>query len=384
MSRQFRTQTYFPSQITMNKDLIEMQGASDAMKGAVKNLVNPPVEGDMVEGLVIALGKAAVYVNLPPFGTGIIFGREYIMSRDVIRKIRVGDTIKAKVVDIRNEEGYIELSLKEARQALIWGEVEDAIKTKKIVGVTVTDANKGGLIMSWQGLQGFLPASQLSADHYPRVTDGDKNRILEELKKLIGKELAVSVIGATPEDGKLIFSEKNSGGESTSSSSSHETKSVSKYKVGDVLDGDVTGVVDFGVFVKVAQNLEGLVHISEIDWSLVENPRQHYSVGDKVKVKVIEVKDDKISLSIKALMENPWTEAGKKYKKGDAVKGVVIKHNKHGALVSIEEGVAGLVHISEFGTPVELKEKMELGKSYQFKITLFDAKDQKMTLTTKI
>lgn len=367
----------------MNKDLIEMQGASDAMKGAVKNLVNPPVEGDMVEGLVIALGKAAVYVNLPPFGTGIIFGREYIMSRDVIRKIRVGDTIKAKVVDIRNEEGYIELSLKEARQALIWGEVEDAIKTKKIVGVTVTDANKGGLIMSWQGLQGFLPASQLSADHYPRVTDGDKNRILEELKKLIGKELAVSVIGATPEDGKLIFSEKNSGGESTTSTS-HETKSVSKYKIGDVLDGEVTGVVDFGVFVKVAQNLEGLVHISEIDWSLVENPRQHYSVGDKVKVKVIEVKDDKISLSIKALKENPWTEAGKKYKKGDAVKGVVIKHNKHGALVSIEEGVAGLVHISEFGTPAELKEKMELGKSYQFKITLFDAKDQKMTLTTKI
>ncbi len=352
------------------------------MKKVVTNLTNPPVEGDMVEGLVIGLGKAAVFVNLPPFGTGIIFGREYIMSRDVIRKIRVGDTIKAKVVDIRNADGYIELSLKEARQALIWGEVEDAIKSKKIVGVTVTDANKGGLIMSWQGLQGFLPASQLNADHYPRVTDGDKNRILEELKKLIGKELAVSVIGATPEDGKLIFSEKNSGGESTSKST--ESKPIGKYAVGDVLDGDVTGVVDFGIFVKVAQNLEGLVHISEIDWSLVEDPRQHYSVGDKVKVKVIEVKNDKISLSIKALKENPWTEAGKKYKKGDVLKGVVIKHNKHGALVSIEEGVAGLVHISEFGTPAELKEKMELGKTYQFKITLFDAKDQKMTLTTKI
>ncbi len=359
-----------------------MAGGSAAMKKVVTNLTNPPVEGDMVEGLVIGLGKAAVFVNLPPFGTGIIFGREYIMSRDVIRKIRVGDTIKAKVVDIRNADGYIELSLKEARQALIWGEVEDAIKTKKIVGVTVTDANKGGLIMSWQGLQGFLPASQLNADHYPRVTDGDKNRILEELKKLIGKELAVSVIGATPEDGKLIFSEKNSGGESTSKSA--ESKPIGKYTVGDVLDGDVTGVVDFGVFVKVAQNLEGLVHISEIDWSLVEDPRQHYSVGDKVKVQVIEVKNDKISLSIKALKENPWTEAGKKYKKGDVLKGVVIKHNKHGALVSIEEGVAGLVHISEFGTPAELKEKMELGKTYQFKITLFDAKDQKMTLTTKI
>ena len=157
-----------------------------------------------------------------------------------------------------------------------------------------------------------------------------------------------------------------------------------KYQVGDILDGEVTGVVDFGVFVKVQNDIEGLVHISEIDWSLVENPRQHYSVGDTVKVKVIEVKDGKISLSIKALKENPWVEAGKKYKKGDVVNGVVIKHNKHGALASIEEGVAGLVHISEFASPAELKEKMELGKNYQFKITLFDAKEQKMTLSTKI
>ncbi len=367
-----------------------MEGASDKMTKVAANLATPPIEGDIVEGLVISVDKSAIYINLPPFGTGIIFGREYITARDLIRKVRVGDSIKAKVVDIRNEEGYIELSLKEARQALIWGEVEEAIKTKKVIGVTVQDANKGGLIMSWQGLQGFLPASQLSADHYPRVTDGDKMKILEELKKLIGKELAVTVIGATSDDGKLIFSEKGiSSNASVSNSSSEKTSeaktaSAAKYKVGDVLDGEVTGVVDFGVFVKVQNDIEGLVHISEIDWSLVENPRQHYSVGDTVKVKVIEVKDGKISLSIKALKENPWVEAGKKYKKGDVVNGVVIKHNKHGALVSIEEGVAGLVHISEFANPAELKEKMELGKNYQFKITLFDAKDQKMTLTAKV
>ena len=190
------------------KDLITMEGASDKMTKVAANLATPPVEGDIVEGLVISVDKSAIYINLPPFGTGIIFGREYITARDLIRKVRVGDSIKAKVVDIRNEEGYIELSLKEARQALIWGEVEEAIKTKKVIGVTVQDANKGGLIMSWQGIQGFLPASQLSADHYPRVTDGDKMKILEELKKLIGQELAVTVIGATADDGRLIFSEK--------------------------------------------------------------------------------------------------------------------------------------------------------------------------------
>lgn len=363
-------------------DLITNEGASDAMKALTNELPNPPAVGEMVEGTVLSVDKAALYINIPPFGTGIIYGREYIIARDIIRKIHAGDTVSAKVVDVKNEEGYIELSLKEARQALIWGEVEEAIKTKKVIGLTVQDANKGGLIMNWQGLQGFLPASQLSADHYPRVTDGDKMKILEELNKLIGQELSVTIIGATSDDGKLIFSEKGvTGG---SSAEGAEKADVKKYSVGDELEGEVTGVVDFGVFVKVDNNLEGLVHISEIDWSLVEDPRQHYAVGDKVKVQVIEVKDDKISLSIKALKENPWSEAGKKYKKDDTVTGVVIKHNKHGALVSIEEGVAGLVHISEFENVEDLKEKMELGKNYQFKISLFDAKEQKMTLTTKI
>jgi ribosomal protein S1 len=147
------------------------------------------------------------------------------------------------------------------------------------------------------------------------------------------------------------------------------------------LKGEVTGVVDFGIFVKVQGGIEGLVHISEIDWTLIEDPRKHYGIGDNVEVKVIEVKDGKISLSIKALKENPWQGAGKKFKKGDKVKGVIIKYNKHGALASIEEGVAGLVHISEFESPEKLKETLELGKVYDFKINVFEPSEQKMTLS---
>ena len=157
-------------------------------------------------------------------------------------------------------------------------------------------------------------------------------------------------------------------------------KSADKYKVGDICSGEITGIVDFGIFVKIEDSLEGLVHISEIDWTLVENPRAFYKVGEKVQVKVIEVKDGKVSLSIKALKENPWVEAEKKYQKGDEVKGVVIKFNKHGALASIEEGISGLVHISEFGSEIKMKEKLELGKSYTFKILLFESKNQKMGL----
>ena len=334
---------------------------------------NPPSLGDLVEGPVIAIDKKGVFIDLKPYGTGIIFGREYINARDIIRKVNVGDNIAAKVVDISNAEGYIELSLKEAKQALIWSEAEEAIKSKATFEVPVLEANKGGLLMSWQGIHGFLPASQLKADHYPRVEDGDKDKILEELKKLVGQKLSVTIIGATPKEGKLIFSEK-------SPESKEKEQAVGKYTVGDEVEGTVTGAVDFGVFIKIEEGLEGLVHISEIDWALVEDPRLMYKVGDKVKVKVIEIKDGKVSLSIKALKENPWKEAEKKYKKDDIVKGVVIKFNKHGALASIEEGVAGLVHVSEFGSDAKLREKLELGKIYTFKINLFDAKDQKMAL----
>lgn len=334
-----------------------------------------PLPGDVVEGTIIELVRGRLYVDLPPWGAGIIYGREYLNAADVLRKANPGDTITAKVVDPAGLDGYIELSLKEARQAAIWGEAEAAILNGTTYNLAVEEANKGGLILSWQGIKGFLPASQLSKEHYPRVPEGDKDKIFGELLKLQGQVLAVRIITADPKEGKLIFSEK-SGEEET-----EKTNLIDKYQVGDIVDGEVTGAVDFGVFVKLEQGLEGLVHISELDWGLVEDPRTLYSVGDRVQVKVIEIKDGKVSLSIKALKENPWKHAAETYKKGQEVHGVVIKYNKHGALASIEEGVAGLVHISEFGTPTELRETLELGKTYPFTITLFEPKDQRMTLS---
>lgn len=340
----------------------------------LEKIPTPPALEDLVEGPVISIDKGAVYVDLPPFGTGIIYGREFQNARDIVKRINVGDTVAGKVVGLGGKDGYIEVSLKEARQALIWSEAEQAIKEKRVFELPITDANKGGLILNWQGLIGFLPASQLKPEHYPRISDGDKDKILDELRKLVGERLLVTVIGVNPKEGKLIFSEK-----------SPETKDkesiVSKYQLGDEVTGEVTGLVDFGIFVKLEEGLEGLVHISELDWGLVENPKTMFKIGEKVKVKVIEIKDDKISLSVKALKENPWKDAVKKYKKDDVVSGVVIKYNKHGALASIEEGVAGLVHVSEFGSEESLKEKLEMGKTYQFKITLFDPKEQKMALS---
>ena len=351
----------------------EVKAKAGPMDELLQSTPTPPALDDVVEGPVVAIGRARVFVDLHPFGTGIIYGREYLSAREALKNTNIGDLITAKVVGNDNTEGYIELSLREARQALIWNEAEVASQKKTVLELPVTDANKGGLIINWNGLQGFLPASQLAPAHYPRVPDGDKEKIFGELKKLIGEKLEVLIITASPKEQKLIFSEKGAG-------SSERSSLVEKYRIGDALDGVVTGATDFGVFVKLEDGLEGLVHISEMDWALVENPKTRYKVGDPVRVKVIEIKDDKVSLSIKALKDDPWKSAAAKYKKDQPVNAVIIKYNKHGALASIEEGVAGLVHISEFKDEAELRSKLELGKVYPFTITLFEPKERRMTL----
>lgn len=332
-----------------------------------------PLIETLVEGPVISITKNAVYVNLGPSSTGIIYGREFMVARDIIKKVAVGDSIKAKVVDIENENGYVELSLKEAKQALIWSEADKLIKAKTPIEVTVKDANKGGLIIEWNGIMGFLPASQLSTENYPRVADSDKDKIHTELKKLVGQKLNLTMISALPKEGKLIFSEKTGVDEGRG-------EMLIKYNVGDEVETTVAGIVDFGVFLKLEDRLEGLVHISEIDWGLVDDTRSRFKIGDKVKAKIIEIKDGKVSLSIKALRENPWKDFENSLKKGDIVQGVVIKYNKHGALVSIKEGVAGLIHNSSIGGEQRLREKLTLGKTYDFQVTLFEPKDQRMTL----
>ena len=343
------------------------------MADLMRSAGTPPAVDDVVEGPIVAMGRARVFIDLHPYGTGIIYGREYLSARETLKNVNIGDTVTAKVVGTDNAEGYIELSLREARQALIWNEAEVAMQKKTAFELPVTDANKGGLIILWNGLPGFLPASQLAPAHYPRVPDGDKDKIFTELKKMIGTKLEVTVITANPKEQKLIFSEKGA-------DTSERSTLVEKYHVGDVFEGIVTGATEFGIFVKLEEGLEGLVHISEMDWALVENPKTRYKPGETIKVKVIEIKDDKISLSIKALIDDPWKAAAARYRKDQKVDAVIIKYNKHGALASIEEGVAGLVHISEFANEQDLRSRLELGKVYPFTITFFEPKDRRMTL----
>lgn len=362
-----------PVEIKENKIMLDLTTDAKQLK-----------EEDVIEGKVLAIDKSAVYVDVLPYGTGIIYGYEFIQAKDVVRKLNIGDMVTAKVTELENEKGYIELSLKEAKAALVWAEAEEVLKNKQVLSLPIKEANRGGLIIEWNGLQGFLPSSQLSKENYPKVEDGDKDKITKELKKLVGKKLDVMIIAAIPKEGKLIFTEKG-GSQTGNSTTSYTTPKApnQKYQVDEIVNGLVSGVVEFGIFVKLEDKVEGLVHISEISWSLIENPKTIFKIGEKIKAKVIEIKDGKISLSIKALTNNPWASAGERYKKADKVSGVVIRFNKHGALVSVEEGVSGLLHVSEFGSEENMKKALSLGKICHCYISSFDPKEEKMILTLK-
>ena len=330
--------------------------------------------GELVECAVLVKQGAKLYVDLSGCSTGIVYGKEYLNARDLIKSLKAGDKINVKIVDLENSDGFVEVSLKEAGSEMIWKETKELQKSQETISLKVLEANKGGLVMEWHGVKGFLPASQLKAGHYPKVEGGEKEKIFEELKKLIGQSIAVTILDFDPKDNKLIFSEKGT--------ESEELKRiVEKYKIGDVIDGEITGVVDFGVFIKIEEGLEGLAHISELDWGLVESPAAIFKVGEKTKAKIIAVDGDKISLSVKALKPDPWEVTKEKYKKGDIAEGKVARINKFGALVILPTGIYGLAHISEFGTEKKMREVLEVGQTYVFQLVNYRPENKKMSFS---
>jgi small subunit ribosomal protein S1 len=199
---------------------------------------------------------------------------------------------------------------------------------------------------------------------------------LKELRKLVGVKLSLTIIGVQPKEGKLIFSEKGK-------DSKEDRKDIAlKYSVGDELECEVTGVVDFGIFLKLEEGLEGLVHISEIDWSLVEDPRALYKLGDKVRAKIIEIKEGKVSLSIKALIEDPWKTVRDHYKEGDKVNGKIIKIEPFGLMVSLDKDIHGLAHISELSDePIgNINDKFKVGQEMEFEIMSLEPAEHRLGL----
>lgn len=340
--------------------------------------IKVPKIGDLVEGTVISISKNEIYLDLAGITTGIIRGREIYDESTEFSNLKIGDVAQATVVGLDNENGYMELSLREAGHKKAWDNLEKLYKEGKIVDSKVIDANKGGLMIKIGNVIGFLPVSQLTIEHYPRIEGGDKNKILTHLKSFTNQLLKTKIIDVNEKDEKLIVSEKAAWDDK-------QKKVVSQFKVGDKVKGKVTGVVNFGAFVEFGDGLEGLVHISELAWQRIDDPRDIIKVGDIVEAEIIEIEDTKISLSIKKLQKDPWTTVQEKYKINDKVKGKVLKVNPFGAFVELDHDIHGLVHISELSDKKinSPEAAIKVGESYDFTILSIEPENHRLGLSLK-
>jgi small subunit ribosomal protein S1 len=340
-----------------------------AQESSVKQLV----AGETITGTVLTVKKHEVLVDLGAQGVGLVPRREVGFGRT----LSAGDEVTASIVDSELDNGYSLLSLRKAAKDRGWEEVIARADAGEIIDITPYDANRGGLLVEYEGVRGFLPVSQLSAEHYPRVGSSDKDEILQRLNVLIGKEMKVRILDADRRANKLIFSEKEAIKDGLA-------ERFASLKVGDTVKGVATGVVDFGVFVNV-EGIEGLVHISEISWERVNNPSDYVKVGDQLEAKIISIDKDRLSLSMKQLKKDPWLDEVEAMKPGTKVDGTVTRITPFGAFVQLSPAVEALVHISEMGSSsdVDPEKVFTLNERKEFTILEVDRDNRKISLSLK-
>jgi small subunit ribosomal protein S1 len=329
------------------------------------------VAGETVTGVVLTIKKHEVLVDLGAQGVGYVPRREVGFSRNM----NVGDEVTASVVDSELDNGYSLLSLRKAAKDRGWEDVVARFEAGEIIDIEPYDANRGGLLVEYEGVRGFLPVSQLSAEHYPRVGSSDKDEILSRLNALINQTLKVRILDADRKANKLIFSEKEAVKEGLA-------ERFEKLAVGDSVKGVVTGVVDFGVFVNV-EGIEGLIHISEISWERVNNPSDYVKVGQTVEAKIISIDKDRLSLSMKQLQKDPWLDEVEKFAPGTKTEGTVTRITPFGAFVQLSPAVEALVHISELGSGegVDPEKVFKLNERKEFVVLEVDKENRKISLS---
>ena len=336
-----------------------------------------PKTGTILQGQIISISKNNIVIDLGLAGIGIVYPGEFYDNPERMRALKSGDTVSAMLVELENEDGYRELSLKSAQMTTAWQDIKDKMDKDQVVTTVVTNINKGGLIVEISGVQGFLPLSQLSPEHYPKIEGGDTTKIVQALQKFRGQELKVKIIDFSEAENKLIVSEK-------AISEDLAKEELKKLNVGDIVEGEITEVTDFGAFVKLSENLDALIHSSEIDWKFVEDPREVLHIGDKIKTKIISLDGDRVSLSLKALKPDPWEKVEENFHVGQKLKGKVIKIRSSGAFIELTENIIGFLPAAEItvdGKPARTTDVVQSGKEYDLAIVSIDAKDHKIVVT---
>ena len=374
-----------------------------------------PKVGQVLTGEIISTSKNSVLIDLGALGTGIVYPGEFYDNPNLQKALKTGQQAPAVLLDLENDEGYRELSLKQAQMTTAWQDIKDKKESGEIIDTKVVNINKGGLIVEIDGIQGFLPLSQLLAEHYPKVEGGDTAKIVQALQKFRNQDIKVKIIDFSEGENKLIVSER-------AITDTQMKEEIAKLKIGDVVDAEITDVTDFGAFALIKSpiaspadvtteqklpleetraegtesakstegkegqetgdrgKIEGLIHISEIDWKLIENPRDFLQAGQIVKAKIVNIEDNRVSLSLKALKPDPWEKIEEKYTVGQTINGDIAKITNYGVLVRLDEEIYGLVPVSEFGEnkPGEL---LKVGDKLNVAIVSIDPKEHKLLLT---
>lgn len=333
-----------------------------------------PKVGDVVRGRVVSATKAEVHLDIGGYRSGVIRGRELFNESSEYGNLKMGDDVEATVIEAENEMGQLELSFRFAGQQKSWEALHGLMRSGETIQAEVVEANKGGLIVRVGTTMGFLPVSQLSQDHYPRVQGGDKVKILEKLKSFIGQALPVKVIDANPREEKLIVSEKKI-------EEDQQLERVNTHRVGEVVEGPITAIADFGAFLQFSDGLTGLIHISELAWQRVENPAEVVKVGDTVKAEIININGSKVFLSMKRLTPDPWKSVEDRYKVGQKVKGKIRKISSFGLFVELDPEIHGLAHVSELGMAPEAVAQLKAGDELDFSIVSLKPAEYRLGLS---
>jgi small subunit ribosomal protein S1 len=330
-------------------------------------------QGDVVEGTVMEVKKNEVWIDLGVHGIGSV-GRREISG---LQNLNKGDSATVSVLEPESDSGNALLSMRRAAKDKGWDELQKIFDNQEIIEIQPYDANRGGLLVEVEGIRGFLPVSQLAAGNYPRVSGADKDEILQKLNALTKKMLKVRILDVSKKENKLIVSEKEA-------IKDELQNRFAKLSVGETVKGVVTGVIDFGAFVNV-DGIEGLIHISEISWERVEDPRKYVKVGDEVEAKIIAIDKDRLSLSLKQMSEDPWLKEVKEFKKGESVEGKITRITPFGAFVQLSPSVEALVHVSEMGgdESVDPEKLFQLNEKKTFRVLYIDLDGRKIALSLK-
>ncbi len=321
-------------------------------------------KGQFVSGTVSSISGKEVLIDFGGKTEGVVGEKEWEDVKGFVSKLKPGDKIEAMVISSENDRGQMVVSIRSAGNKFRWQRVKELLKSGDAVNVRGMEVNKGGILVDYDGLKGFMPGSQLAPEH------------ASDMAKLLNRIIPAKVIEVDQQQNRLIFSEKAVTGAADLSKKLDEVKS--KVNIGEKYKGKISAIMPYGVFVNLEAGPDGLVHISEISWEKVDNLAGIFEVGEQVDVLVLGINenDGKLNLSIKQLLPDPWADLAKKYSTDKEVKGIVTRVSAYGVFVKLEDGVEGLIHISKVPAGTEY----EVGETVKCTIESVDVKSHRISL----